>query len=150
MPIFFRYTTNDLKELYDACKDLSQPRINDFITKHHFYSCSRCGKEEPYDKSPVVHDHLWYQILNNLNIKNNETQKPVKPYTLPNNPEHAAAVKFYKTYKLLNTSTPNEKYTMLCKNCIEKALKRPLYKQDLKDCLMSKKLAPELPNNPNI
>lgn len=137
MPTFFKYDVEDLKELLDACERNSVKDINKFISKHNYYTCSCCHKEERYVDSPVVVDELWQEILFRLGIEDNNEIKVGEAYFLPNNPEHKSAMRFYKTFKQINKVTPDGEYVMLCRDCMEKALGRPLYKEDLKRCEMT-------------
>ena len=140
MPTFFKYDVEDLKELLDACERNSDKDTNNFISKHNYCTCSCCHKEERYVESPVVTDELWQEILFRLGIEDNNKIKCGETYFLPNNPKQKAAMNFYKTFKQINEVIPDGEYVMLCRDCMEKALGRPLYKEDLKRCEMTDRI----------
>lgn len=138
MPIYFKYNLEDLKELAESgCDNTS---ANAFRDKHRYYTCSCCHKEEHYIDSPVLKDNVWKEITNNLNIKDNDEISHAVVYRVPKEQEFREAVKFYRLFKETNEVVPDDKYVMLCRECMEKGLGRELYKEDLEDCLMTRRI----------
>lgn len=137
MPIYFKYNLEDLKELVESGCDTSS-KTNEFKGKHHYYTCSCCHKEELYDDSPVLKEEVWNEVLDNLNIKDNDEISHAVVYRIPKEPEFQEAVRFFRLFKEINEVVPDDKYVMLCRDCMERALGRELYKEDLEDCLMTR------------
>lgn len=136
MPKFYKYTLEDVVELFNNCNDLDY--LNKFNNTHLYYTCSCCGKEELYVKSPVVNDELWETTVKKLGLRENKKPCVCYSYSLSRlTSEQVKAVRFYNQFKNLIKVEDDSTYTMLCRSCVEKAIERKLHKEDLKPCIMT-------------
>lgn len=142
MPKYFELTKEELPKLQEACKS---PRgLSDFIDTHYHYTCSCCGKDELYMKSPVLKGDVWRKALQGLGIKEFVPRGISHAYRLPKGYEQE--VRFFNVVRTMCKTVPDNKYTMLCRDCVEKGIGRELYKDDLADCLMTRNIIDEFKN----
>lgn len=144
MPKFYKYDIEDLKKLQEEGCDCEA--VNRFRDRHFYYTCSCCHNEGLYVESPIIKDELWKEILKNLNIKDNEEISHAKIYRFPEEKQYWPAVRFYRFFKEINETEPDDSYVMLCRDCMEKGLGRELYAEDLEDCIMTRNIIHKFKN----
>lgn len=151
MAVFYKASLEDILEFQKTCTSQASS-YNEFIRKHHYYQCSCCGKTELYDRSPVLEDDMWETCCEKLGLKelNESTSKKLTFKDLGywnsdglKNDEQKRAYVFYKAIEQLSNVRNDGEYCMLCRECVEKALGRPLKKSDLPHCSMNDNLLKE-------
>ena len=138
MPIFFKYTIEDLGKLSDGGCD--HESVNKFIDRHHYYTCICCGKEELYNDSPVLKDELWKEATGKLGIGCGDGCSVAVVRRVPEEKELREAVLFHRLFKSIRKVTPDGSYSMLCRECVERSLGRELFAEDLEDCEMTRRI----------